>query len=161
MKRTIIAISLVLVFVLVSCGKDDITTTTNTVVPQRDIPTGTIPNPGWSVAPGYDYNSMPAVVAVDLTRTYPNITPDDWQINSGDMLGAFAGDECVGVTTLPPNDSLFFLYISSPSVSGADLTLRYYSAQLHNIFQADTVLHFENNTQVGTVVDPLTPLFKE
>lgn len=160
MKRTIIAISLVLALVLAGCGKDETPATTNTVVPQRDIPTGNINYPGWEVGEGYDYSSsMTAVVAIDLTCTYPDLTPADWQINSGDMLGAFAGNECVGVTD--PTDDLFFLYISSPSETNAKITLHYYSAQLQNIFQADTVLYFENGARIGSVADPLTPVFSE
>jgi hypothetical protein len=69
-----------------------------------------------------------------------------------------------------PTDSLFFLYIVAPpqsgmpsssrhNKSGADIKLWYYSARLHNVFQGDTVLHFENGGRIGTVADPLRPLF--
>lgn len=43
--------------------------------------------------------------------------------------------------------------------SGADIKLWYYSARLHNVFQGDTVLHFENGGRIGTVADLLRPLF--
>jgi hypothetical protein len=162
MKR--IAFCLILsVLLLSSCGKEDTpANTTNTVVPQRNIPTGTISNPGWDVAPGYDYtSSMTADVSVDLTSTYPELTSADWQLDTADRLAAFAGSECIGVTSLSQYDNLFFLYILSPSASDADISLRYYSARLHNIFQADTLLHFENGARIGSVADPLTPAFVE
>ena len=159
MKRIIITTSFVLTFVLASCGKDNTSATPDTI-PERNIPTGNIPTPDWAVAGDYDYSSsMTAVVAVDLTQSYPDITPADWQVDTADRLAAFAADECVGVTSLTQADSLFFLYISAPSESGADITLRYYSSRLHNIFQADDILHFENGARHGSVADPLTPVF--
>jgi len=156
MKRTIIAISFVLAFVLASCGKDSSSTTDT--VPERNIPSGNIPTPGWDVAPGYDYtSSMTAVVEVDLTGTYPDLTPADWQVDTADRLAAFAGEECVGVTA--PTDALFFLYIVAPTQNDADIKLWYYSARLHNVFQGDMVLHFENGGRIGTVAEPLLPSF--
>ena len=155
MKRISIFI---LLFLLAACGKDDTPASTDTV-PARNIPAGSIENPEWEIDDDYDFSSsMTAVVAVDLTRAYPDITPADWQVDLLDLLGAFVDDECLGVMT--PTDSLFFLYIVSPSTSTDDITLRYYSARLHNIFQADTILHFENGARLGSVTNPLTPLFK-
>lgn len=153
---------------LVSCDKDDTSATTDTV-PGRNIPTGNIPTPGWAVGPDYDYSSsMTAVVAVDLMAAYPALTPADWQVDSADLLAAFAGGECVGVTapiTLPLDkgespqgegvSSLFFLYVVAPSQGGADIRLWYYSARLRNVFEGDTVLHFENGARRGTVAEPL------
>lgn len=154
----------IFVFLLVlvaACSKDNTSSTTDTV-PQRNIPSGTIPIPGWDVAPDYDYtSSMTAVVEVDLTTTWPDITPVDWQVDTADRLGAFAGDECIGVTSLTQSEKLFFLYISSPSESDDDITLRYYSARLRNVFLADAILHFENGARMGSVADPLTPAFVE
>ncbi len=156
-----------LLLFLVSCGKDgnsDVDTT-----PVRNIPMGTVPTPEWAVASGYDYSSsMTAVVAVDLTCTYPDLTSAEWQVDTADRLGAFVGNECIGVTA--PTDSLFFLYIVAPpqsgtpascrqNKSGADIRLWYYSARLHNLFLGDTVLHFENGGRIGSVAEPLRPLF--
>lgn len=156
-------LALAAALLMAGCTKEN-TEPTNTVpidtVPERDIPTGDIPTPAWAYDQDYDYtSSMTAVVGVDLTATYPDLTPDDWQINSGDLLGAFAGETCLGVSS--PTDGLFFLYITSPAESGADITVRYYSAQLRNVFLADEVLHFESGTQQGSVTNPLTPAFSE
>ena len=151
-----------LLALLMSCGKDTpspVDTVPIDTIPERNIPTGNVPTPDWDVAPGYDYtSSMTAVVAVDLTSTYPDITASDWQIDSGDRMAAYAGEECVGVTT--PTDGLFFLYIVAPSQNGDDIKLMYYSAQLHNIFEGDILLQFENGSRIGTVTDPLTPMFR-
>jgi len=126
----------------------------------RNIPSGNIPTPAWNVDTNYDFsNSMTAVVAVDLKQTYPDVTPADWQVGGGDLMGVFDGIKCIGVTE--PTDGLFFLYITSPTSSNAPTRLQYYSARLHNIFQADTVLHFENGARLGSVTDPITPAFTE
>ena len=164
MKNSILPLFLLLS--LLSCSKENPSTPgtdpgTDTV-PVRNIPAGTLPDPGWTVAPGYDYSSsMTAVVAVDLLASYPVLTPADWQVDTADRLGAFAGDLCIGVTA--PSDSLFFLYIVAPqqgdSKTGSDIKLVYYSAQLHNLFLGDTLLRFENGARLGSVAEPLKPLF--
>lgn len=145
---------------LAGCGKEYATPAdTNTdTLPARDIPSGNIATPAWDVDSNYDYsNSMTAVVAVNLMQTYPALTPADWQVGEGDLMGAFCGAECIGVTV--PVDGLFFLYITAPSASSTPIRLQYYSARLHNIFQADTPLRFENGARLGSVNNPLTPAF--
>lgn len=122
------------------------------------IPSGNVPTPDWQVPSEYDYSSSMTVIAqVDLTQTY-TLKPNDWQLDTADLLAAFAGGECIGVSK--PVDSLFFLYIIPPSQDNEDITLRYYSARLHNIFQANTVLQFVNGDRQGSVNNPLKPLFK-
>lgn len=126
---------------------------------EPEIPTGKIPTPDWQVPSDYDYSSSMTVIAqVDLTQTY-TLTPDDWQVDTADLLAAFAGEECIGVSN--PVDSLFFLYIVSPSQDNEDITLRYYSARLRNVFQANTALQFVNGDRQGSVNNPLRPLFEE
>lgn len=145
---------------LVSCGKDDAPASSTDTVPSRNIPSGDISTPEWNVSPDYDYSSsMTAVVDVDLMQTYPDLTPAEWQVDTADLLGAFAGEECVGVVKVKPTDGLFFLFITAPTSSEEDIALRYYSTRLHNIFQADIVLHFENGARLGSVNDPLKPGF--
>jgi hypothetical protein len=129
-------------------------------VPTSEIPSGNIDTPDWQVSSDYDYSSSMTVIAqVDLTTTYTTLTPNDWQVDNNDLLAAFAGGECIGVTK--PIDNLFFLYITSPSQDNEDITLRYYSVQLRNIFQANTVLRFENGARHGSVNEPLKPSFEE
>ena len=129
-------------------------------VPTSEIPSGNIATPDWQVSSDYDYSSSMTVIAqVDLTMSYTALTPNDWQVDTADLLAAFAGSECIGVTK--PVDSLFFLYITSPSQDNEDISLRYYSVRLRNIFQADNVFPFENGARHGSTTNPVRPLFKE
>ncbi|MCR5326583.1 MAG: hypothetical protein K6E37_07555 [Bacteroidales bacterium] len=102
---------------------------------------------------------MTVIAQVDLTATYPELTPNDWQVDTNDLLAAFAGGECIGVAS--PVDSLFFLYVTSPLQENDDIILQYYSYRLRNIFQASSVLHFENDGRLGSVSDPLKLSFVE
>lgn len=149
-------IFLVLNLLFVSCIPEIITPPTPD---EPAIPSGNVSTPDWQVSSDYDYSSSMTVIAqVDLTQTY-TLTPDDWQLDTADLLAAFAGGECIGVSK--PVDSLFFLYITVPSQDNEDITLRYYSARLRNVFQANTVLQFVNGDRQGSVNDPLKPLFEE
>lgn len=124
------------------------------------IPSGHVATPDWEVSPDYDYSSSMTVIAeVDLTKSYNALTPNDWRVDTADLLAAFVGEECIGVTK--PVDDLFFLYITSPSQSDEEIQLRYYSVRLQNIFQASTGLHFQNGDRQGSVANPLAPLFVE
>lgn len=161
MKHTII-IATLMALLLTGCAKerehaDSIVYDT---APERHIPAADIPTPLWATDTNYDYsNSMTAIVAVDLMQTYPDLTPDDWQVDKGDLVGAFDGRGCIGVSR--PSEGLFFLYITSPAPADAEIRLQYYSARLRNIFQADAPLHFENGARLGSVTDPLTPAFTQ
>jgi len=120
------------------------------------------PTPNWTAPEQYDMtSSMTAVVRVDLTRTYPSqVKEAESAINEGDLLAAFIGEECVGVTK-PAEGNLFYLYISGPK-SGSDdaqVTLRYYSALLKNTFAAKQTIPYVNDAHHGSVTEPLTPDF--
>jgi hypothetical protein len=150
-----------LVFSLfVGCKKENVSPTTPDGPEESAIPRSNIPIPDWQVSSDYDYSSSMTVIAqVDLTMSYTSLTPNDWQVDTTDLLAAFAGSECIGVTK--PVNNLFFLYITSPSQDNEDISLRYYSVRLHNIFQADTIFHFENGARHGSTTNPVKPLFKE
>lgn len=128
-----------------------------------ELPTGNIESTGWVVDSTYDYSaSMTAVVDVDLLRSYPLIE-DYWQLDSADLLGAFCGEECLGVVS--PSEGLFFLFIHAPAAYGERedhiITLRYYSAQLKNIFSGNISFPFQSGARQGSIVDPLEPMFYE
>lgn len=126
-----------------------------------DIPSGHVSTPDWKVSPDYDYSSSMTVVAqVDLTTTYTALTPNNWQVDTADLLAAFAGEECIGVTKPVENQNLFFLFVTSPSQDNSNITLRYYSARLHNIFQSTTSFSFVNGDRKGSVSEPYQPLFE-
>lgn len=149
---------LLVLSLLVGCKKENSKPTTPDGTEVSEIPRGSVPIPDWQVSSDYDYSSMTVIAQVDLTTTYTALTPNDWQVDSTDLLAAFAGSECIGVTK--PVNNLFFLYITSPSQNNEDISLWYYSVRLRNIFQADTKLTFVNGDRQGSVSDPLRPLFE-
>ena len=116
--------------------------------------------PSWT-APVDDYDmssSMTATVKVDLTINYPKLIKDaERSIGEGDLLAAFAGNKCIGVTT--PQEGLFFLYITPPAEADAVITLHYYSSILKNLFVAEETFTFANDTQLGSYTEPYTPTF--
>ena len=155
----------VVLSLLVGCKKEENKPTTPTTpstpseTEEPAIPSGNIATPDWQVPSDYDYSSSMTVVAqVDLTLSYSTLTANDWQVDDGDLLAAFAGNECLGVAK--PIDGLFYLYITSPSDDSEEITLKYYSARLRNIFQTDTHFSFVNGDRLGSVNEPMRPLFE-
>ena len=157
MKRIIITLFSLVGLVFAGCHKESITSIdTNGTL---GTPNGSVDAPLWSVDTNYDYSSsMTAVVEVDLSLTYPRIG-DSWHIDSSDMVGAFCGNQCVGVAR--PSGILFFVYITSPTPGNNEpVTLRYYSSVLKNIFYGDAAFPFCNGDRQGTVNNPLRPQFR-
>ena len=139
--------SILLLVSLSACQKEELVTPIVT----DSTGTGTVTRPEWSVEPGYDYSrSMTAVVAVDLSQL-----SGTWAADTADLLGAFAGEECVGVAN--STAALFYLYIVAPRESSQPITLRYYSSTLQNIYSTDTSFPFENGGRQGSTASPLTP----
>lgn len=157
MKKSIIILIALMGLIVTGCQKENISAP---ITPDKpDIPTGILSAPNWNVRPNYDYSSsMTAVVEVDLSLTYPQIG-NNWHVDTADMVGAFCGNQCVGVAR--PSGSLFFVYITSPTPGNNEpVTLRYYSAVLNNIFYSDVDFPFNNGDRQGTVNNPLRPLFR-
>ena len=73
------------------------------------------------------------------------------------------GNRCLGVAQFV--DGLFYLYIINPNQEGgaeadnAEIHLKYYSAELKNIFASEEAITFLNDIQLGTVREPYTPKF--
>lgn len=112
--------------------------------------------PTWTAPTDYDYTaSMTAIIRVDLTKQYPTAAAG-FALNEGDQLAAFAGDNCLGVAEL--NDGLFFLYVVSPA-NNEVVTLRYYSANYKNLFEAKNAFSFANDARLGTTAEPFVPAF--
>ena len=130
---------------------------------EPDSIAGNTQKPAWAVPENYDMTaSMTAIVKVDLALSYPeqvvNLPDSLRRVNTNDLLAAFDGNNCVGVAELV--DNLFFLYITAPaSEDESSLTLKYYSANLKNIFLAKDPITFRNDTQLGSVAEPYTPTF--
>ena len=113
---------------------------------------GDMDRPSWCPPEGHDMtSSMTALVLPNLRRSYPSLAADH-KIDSEDMFGAFAGDQCLGVATLV--DNLFFLYIDK--TEGA-VTLRYWSKQYRNLFELKDAFVFVNDGHIGTAKEPYLP----
>ncbi len=111
--------------------------------------------PVWTAPEKSDMtSSMTAVVKVDLKAQYPSIAAD-FVLNENDLLGAFAGEQCLGVAQL--QEGYFFIYINSPAESSSQVTLRYYSAFYKNLFEAKDAFPFKNDDILGTIADPYIP----
>ena len=97
--------------------------------------------------------------------TAEQLSTVNYQLSTDDMLAAFSGDELVGVAEPLPLQGdggqeeglLFFLYICAPT-KGEDITLKYYSSVLKNIFIAEPFA-FANDTQLGSIANPYMPQF--
>lgn len=142
-------IALAALFFLASCGEEEVSEKPFSIQ-------GNIDDPAWVVGTEYDYSSsMTAVIQVNLLMADNMPVPSDiWTTDFEDRLAAFVGDECVGVAQC---DDLgrFFLFIHAPSQPYGQITLRYYSNKLHNIFNTDTSFPFVNGGQQGTAAEPL------
>lgn len=114
--------------------------------------------PTWVAPDEYDYtSSMTAVIRVNLTEQYP-AEAADFAVNDDDLLGAFIGEECVGTAVL--QDGLFFLYVAGPKepTEGEQMvSLKYWSKQYTNIFEAANAFVFVNDGNQGTVAAPFVP----
>ena len=111
--------------------------------------------PVWTAPEKSDItSSMTAVVKVDLKAQYPSIAAD-FVLNENDLLGAFSGEQCLGVAQL--QEGYFFIYINSPAESSSQVTLRYYSAFYKNLFEAKDAFPFKNDDILGTIADPYIP----
>jgi len=125
------------------------------VTPPTETIAGNVAQPDWKAPTDYDMtSSMTAVVQVDLARSFSKEQLAGWMLAGNDMLAAFEGNTCLGVSTV--QDSLFFLYITAPKEDN-NLTLKYYSASVKNLFVATETLPYKNDDKIGSVAQPYTP----
>ncbi len=57
-----------------------------------------------------------------------------------------------------PSEGLFYLYVTAPS-NGSEVTLKYYSAKLKNLFEHKDAFPYLNDKCLGTVAEPYIPAF--
>lgn len=151
MKKLMMIVTCGMLLLAAGCKKDEPTPGTQ---PAASF-TANIARPTWSASKDYDYSSsMTAVIRVDLKAQYPDKAAD-WQLNEQDLLAAFSGETCLG--TASPKDGVFYLYVAGTNDNS--VTLRYYSTQYKNLFEAADAFPFENDVHLGTVAEPLTPSF--
>lgn len=113
--------------------------------------------PAWTVADTTDLES---------TMTVTGMLPDALagQADSTDLVAAFSGDVCWGVTNLQMIDGrpYFFLFVIRPrsaSVTDESLTLRYYATKTRLIYAERNAFDFTTDGTIGTVESPFTPAF--
>lgn len=119
---------------------------------------GTTEKPAWSAPADYDMtSSMTAIIKVDLTEIYTpeQLSAANYQLSADDLVAAFSDNECLGVATL--QDGLFYLFICAPS-NGSEITLRYYSNALKNIFTTAPIT-FVSDGHLGSINAPYIPAF--
>ena len=124
-----------------------------------------VSRPTWTVPTDYDYSSsMTAVVKVDLAAQYPD-KATGFVLESNDLLAAFSGETCLGVTS--PQEGIFYLYIVAPNGSNEKIVneqmikLVYYSGHYKNLFETKDAFPFANDTQQGTIAEPFVPTLVE
>ena len=118
---------------------------------------GNLDKPVWIAPDGNNMtSSMTALVKVDLLAQNPDLAAD-FVLDGNDLLGAFAGEQCIGVA--PLEDGFFFVYINEPEAEDSSVTLRYYSAHYRNIFEAKNAFPYRNDDHLGTVAEPFVPAF--
>ncbi len=151
MKTKLLTIVLCALLLLVAgCKKEE----------SKDIQSlkGNAARPTWVAPSEYDYtSSMTAVIRVNLKEQYPTAAAD-FVVSDNDLLAAFVGEECVGVAE--PLDGLFYLYMAGPKLEseiGLLVSLRYWSAQYTNLFEAANAFVFVNDGNQGTVAAPFVP----
>ncbi len=141
----------------VSCKKDS--KDEPSPAPGTQSITGNVSTPSWAVSDDYDMtSSMTVIASVDLSLTYADqVQSTGWTVEEDDLLAALDGNQCIGMAK--PSEGLFYLYVTAPS-NGSEVTLKYYSAKLKNLFTASTTLTYGNDAIIGSVSAPYAPQWK-
>ena len=151
MKTRVFSIIVCTLLLIVSgCGK-----------PVKEEPKsiiGSTEQPSWTAPMDYDMtSSMTAIVKIDLSGVYTSeqLSAAKYELTDGDLVAAFAGNECLGVAEL--QDGLYYLYICAPT-SEQDVTIHYYSKVLKTIFRS-APFAFADGGHLGSIASPYTPTF--
>ncbi len=116
-----------------------------------------------------EYPSWKAIDTSDLesSMTITGVIPSSLQENADttDLVAAFSGNECWGVTTLQMINGTpyFFLYINRPLSASNEvettLTLRYYCTKTRYMYVKKDAVTFTVDGHLGTVEEPYLPTF--
>jgi hypothetical protein len=101
----------------------------------------------WQVQPERYEHSMSVIAQIDHSDYY-NPSLDN-------VLGAFAGDLCLGnikATAINQYESLYFLTIYGNE--GEQLAFNYYDKEKDEVYRATTELAFESNALIGSIENP-------
>ena len=122
---------------------------------------GNIEKPDWVAITDYDLtSSMTAVIRVDLSLSFPEeqLRAANYQPSEDDMLAVY--DEKTVLSRGTKRGWVWYVYSAAPiDKTPSNVTLRYYSASLKNIFVSKELIPYKNDTQLGTTDDPYTPTF--
>lgn len=103
----------------------------------------------WQVQPERYEHSMSIIAQIDHSDYY-NPSLDN-------VLGAFAGDLCLGnikATAINEQESLYFLTVYGNE--GEPLVFNYYDKQKDEMYRATTELAFESNALIGSIENPFS-----
>lgn len=106
----------------------------------------TYENPYWTVVP-LDGLPESCTIVMDLP---PNLKA--YQDTAADVVGAFIGGECRGVSS--QQDGLFYIMVSGSSSETGNIELRYYNARNKYMYQADELLPFVIDQRIGSTDEP-------
>ena len=112
----------------------------------------TYENPYWTVVP-LDGLPESCTIVMDLP---PNLKA--YQDTAADVVGAFIGGECRGVSS--QQDGLFYIMVSGSSSETGNIELRYYNARNKYMYQADELLPFVIDQRIGSTDEPYVPGFE-
>jgi len=104
----------------------------------------------WQVNP-YDYQYNGSVTALITINGDPQATQYD-------ILGAFVGDECRGITTglyFPiTGETVFMIMVFSNQTVGEELSFRFYDSSMDMYYGFEGNVGFQVNMTVGSAIDP-------
>lgn len=119
--------------------------------------TGNASVPSWT-DPDKSVYPMSMTAVVRLSPVLETLAAD------GDMMAAFIGGECRGVTKKVMNDGvrLFFIHVKAPSSENGDVEFRYYSAAAKRVYvSVASDVKYEVDKIYGTAENPAFPDFEQ
>jgi hypothetical protein len=111
------------------------------------IPLMASQQPTWVPVPNMQFN-MNVIGKIQISTGV-------YSLNENDLIGAFVGNECRGVTSpVPSLAGILFLTIGSNIQSGETVTFKIYLASTNEIANTNETIAFQNAGEVGTMTNP-------
>ena len=125
--------------------------------------------PSWKVTSAIDptQSSMTLTILLSgITVTGDFNTTWTFQPDESDLVAAFIGGDCRGVTSPKVYDSvLAFLPVGATETDNLDtktpVVVKYYSSRLHHIFTVQNEIIFTKGTALGSPANPLVFVWKK
>lgn len=115
--------------------------------------------PAWTPIPD-ELLSSSMTVTVGLDKAF---TEDDID-EEGDMLAAFCGTECLGVSNIritSSGEARAYMYVLPPTGTDRSISFSYYSKKKGRLYCWPNKLQYKNNDIVGTTREPYTLSLEE